>query len=95
MKLIELALQARPKALLPHLFHRDPEQRHSMRWYTQMGRRVWFHELVEVLLSQADGEEWPDAGGILGSAARMRRRNQCCCLRLPAGVDIEPWMAPE
>ncbi|TIX38686.1 MAG: magnesium-protoporphyrin IX monomethyl ester cyclase, partial [Mesorhizobium sp.] len=27
------------------LFHRDPEQRHSMRWYTKMGRRVWFREV--------------------------------------------------
>ncbi|KQV10373.1 magnesium-protoporphyrin IX monomethyl ester cyclase [Rhizobium sp. Root1203] len=47
VKLIEVAIQARPKALIRILFHRDPVQRHSMRWYTQMGRRVWFHELSE------------------------------------------------
>ncbi|MDX8432237.1 magnesium-protoporphyrin IX monomethyl ester anaerobic oxidative cyclase [Mesorhizobium abyssinicae] len=45
VKLIELAVQSRPKALARILFHRDPEQRHSMRWYTKMGRRVWFCEV--------------------------------------------------
>ncbi|SDL77613.1 magnesium-protoporphyrin IX monomethyl ester anaerobic oxidative cyclase [Ensifer sp. YR511] len=47
VKLIEVAIQARPKALARVLLHRDPQQRHSMRWYTRMGRRVWFHELYE------------------------------------------------
>ena len=45
VKLIEVAVQSRPKALARILFHPDPEQRHSMRWYTQMGRRVWFREV--------------------------------------------------
>lgn len=45
IKLIELAVQSRPKALARILFHKDPEQRHSMRWYTKMGRRVWFREV--------------------------------------------------
>ncbi|TIM66024.1 MAG: magnesium-protoporphyrin IX monomethyl ester cyclase, partial [Mesorhizobium sp.] len=45
VKLIELAVQSRPKALARVLFHPDPEQRHSMRWYTKMGRRVWFREV--------------------------------------------------
>ncbi|WP_027166885.1 magnesium-protoporphyrin IX monomethyl ester anaerobic oxidative cyclase [Mesorhizobium sp. WSM3224] len=45
VKLIELAVQSRPKALARILFHPDPEQRHSMRWYTKMGRRVWFREV--------------------------------------------------
>jgi anaerobic magnesium-protoporphyrin IX monomethyl ester cyclase len=45
VKLIEVAVQSRPKALMRILFHPDPEQRHSMRWYTRMGRRVWFREV--------------------------------------------------
>jgi len=45
VKLIEVAVQSRPKALARILFHPDPEQRHSMRWYTKMGRRVWFREV--------------------------------------------------
>ncbi|CDX53329.1 Magnesium-protoporphyrin IX monomethyl ester (oxidative) cyclase [Mesorhizobium plurifarium] len=45
VKLIEVAVQSRPKALARILFHPDPQQRHSMRWYTKMGRRVWFREV--------------------------------------------------
>jgi anaerobic magnesium-protoporphyrin IX monomethyl ester cyclase len=51
VKLIEVMMQARPKAIARILFHRDPVQRHSMRWYTKMGRRVWFRELFEALFS--------------------------------------------
>jgi anaerobic magnesium-protoporphyrin IX monomethyl ester cyclase len=49
VKLIEVAVQTRPKALARILFHPDPEQRHSMRWYSQMGRRVWFREIWHFL----------------------------------------------
>ncbi len=44
MKTIEVMMQARPKALWRILFHPDPDVRHAMRWYTKMGRRVWFFE---------------------------------------------------
>ncbi|WP_224548790.1 magnesium-protoporphyrin IX monomethyl ester anaerobic oxidative cyclase [Mesorhizobium sp. CA16] len=50
VKLIEVAVQSRPKALARILFHPDPEQRHSMRWYTKMGRRVWFREVWRFLV---------------------------------------------
>lgn len=58
VKAIEVTVQARPKALLRILFHRDPEQRHSMRWYTKMGRRIWFREIRQFLFEDrrvADG----------------------------------------
>lgn len=45
VKAIEVFIQARPKAIARTLLHKDPEQRHSMRWYTQMGRRVWLREI--------------------------------------------------
>ncbi|WP_262030081.1 magnesium-protoporphyrin IX monomethyl ester anaerobic oxidative cyclase [Microvirga sp. Mcv34] len=44
-KLTELVVQMRPKALYRILFQPDKGLRHAMRWYTQMGRRVWFHEV--------------------------------------------------
>ncbi|TDU28659.1 anaerobic magnesium-protoporphyrin IX monomethyl ester cyclase [Panacagrimonas perspica] len=44
VKLTEVVLQARPRAIA-RLFHRDPELRHAQRWYTLMGRRVWFFEI--------------------------------------------------
>ena len=44
VKLIELLVQIRPRALRRTLFHPDKQLRHGMRWYARMGRRVWFHE---------------------------------------------------
>jgi len=44
VKVIEVLVQARPRALWRTFFNRDPALRHGMRWYTRMGRRVWFHE---------------------------------------------------
>lgn len=58
VKLIEVAVQARPKALMRVLFHPDRKLRHGMRWYTRMGRRVWFHEVWQWLTADrriADG----------------------------------------
>jgi anaerobic magnesium-protoporphyrin IX monomethyl ester cyclase len=49
VKFIELAVQLRPTALRRTFFNSDPEQRHAMRWYAAMGRRVWFHEVAEFL----------------------------------------------
>ncbi len=59
VKLIEVAVQARPKALMRILFHRDAEQRHSMRWYTRMGRRVWFHEIFEFVFHRRHLKDGP------------------------------------
>jgi anaerobic magnesium-protoporphyrin IX monomethyl ester cyclase len=44
VKLIELLVQARPKAIRRTYFHPDKQLRHGMRWYARMGKRVWFHE---------------------------------------------------
>lgn len=45
VKLIEMALQLRPKALWRVYLHPDPDIRHAMRWYTKMGRRVVLREV--------------------------------------------------
>lgn len=44
VKCIEVIVQARPRAIWRSFFNPDPAARHGMRWYTRMGRRVWFHE---------------------------------------------------
>jgi len=44
VKCIEVLVQARPRALWRSFFNPDRAARHGMRWYTRMGRRVWFHE---------------------------------------------------
>lgn len=49
VKLTEAILQGRPKALYRTWLNPDPGLRHAMRWYTQMGRRVWPHEIIGFL----------------------------------------------
>lgn len=44
VKLIELVLQARPKALWRSFLQPDRSSRHGMNWFTRMGRRVLIHE---------------------------------------------------
>lgn len=67
VKAIEVAIQARPKAVWRVLFHPDPEQRHSMRWYTKMGRRVWLREIVQFLFQDRFLETQPTLEAFWGS----------------------------
>lgn len=46
VKLIEILLQTRPKALWRSFFQPDSASRHGMYWFTRMGRRVLVHELI-------------------------------------------------
>jgi anaerobic magnesium-protoporphyrin IX monomethyl ester cyclase len=45
VKFTEAVLQGRPKAIFRTLFHPDRGLRHAMRWYSQMGKRVWPYEI--------------------------------------------------
>jgi anaerobic magnesium-protoporphyrin IX monomethyl ester cyclase len=47
VKLIEVIMQTRPSALKRLLFHKEARLRSAMRWYTRIGRRVWFYELYQ------------------------------------------------
>jgi anaerobic magnesium-protoporphyrin IX monomethyl ester cyclase len=47
VKLIEIILQTRPIALKRLFFHKEARLRSAMRWYTRIGRRVWFWELYQ------------------------------------------------
>lgn len=47
VKLIELIMQTRPSALKRLFFHREARLRSAMRWYSNIGRRVWFWELYQ------------------------------------------------
>lgn len=49
MKLIEVVLQARPKALTRVYFHKEKRIRQAMQWYTNIGKRVWFYEWYQFL----------------------------------------------
>ncbi len=47
VKLIEAIMQLRPRALKRLFLHRDARLRDAMRWYTNIGHRVWFQELFQ------------------------------------------------
>lgn len=47
VKLIEVVMQARPKAIKRWLFHKDKRLRKAMFWYNNIGKRVWFFELFQ------------------------------------------------
>ncbi|HEX2997989.1 MAG TPA: magnesium-protoporphyrin IX monomethyl ester anaerobic oxidative cyclase [Anaerolineales bacterium] len=47
VKLMEVIMQARPSALKRLFFHKDARLRDAMRWYTNIGRKVWFYELFQ------------------------------------------------
>lgn len=46
VKAIEFIVQSRPKAIWRLLTYPDAKIRHAQRWYYQMGRRVWIHEII-------------------------------------------------
>lgn len=68
VKFIEVALQARPRALARTYLSRDAEYAHGMRWYVRIGRKVWFHELADFLFGSR-----PAATGLTLSGFLARR----------------------
>lgn len=71
-KTIEVLLQLRPKVLIRLLFHSDTDCRHAMRWYTQIGRRVWFHEVAEFLFNTRIMKQGPNLRDFMGSSLANR-----------------------
>ena len=62
-------MQSRPKALWRVLFHPDRGLRHAMRWYTQMGRRVWPYEILQLPVRDRRLKDGPTVARVLGRAA--------------------------
>lgn len=96
VKLTEVLLQSRPKALYRTFLQPDRRLRQSMQWYSQMGRRVWFHEVFKFLRTPLtrrgpslatywgapqDGEEYAMTVRAPPRAARQHR---------PASIEISP-----
>ena len=67
VKLIEILLQTRPKAVLRLLFHKESRLRSAMRWYTNIGRRVWLWEWWQFLFVNKHDESGKTAGEFWGS----------------------------
>jgi anaerobic magnesium-protoporphyrin IX monomethyl ester cyclase len=87
-KFIELVMQARPRALYRVLLHPDRGLRHAMRWYTQMGRRVWPYEIRNFLRDplRKDGPTVAEFWG----AAQDAEEEWMTVRPLPAPATVEP-----
>ena len=72
VKSIEVAMQLRPKALYRTLIGFDRHVRHAMRWYTRMGRRVWFHEVFEFLFKTQMHSDGPTLREFWGESLHER-----------------------
>jgi anaerobic magnesium-protoporphyrin IX monomethyl ester cyclase len=64
VKAIEVAVQLRPRALWRTFLQPDPRLRHAMRWYAEMGRRVWLYEVKNFFFR--DRREAAGAGPTVG-----------------------------
>jgi anaerobic magnesium-protoporphyrin IX monomethyl ester cyclase len=71
-KAIEVLMQARPRVLRRMLFHPDAGYRHAMRWYTKIGRRVWFHELFEFIFKTEVEKNGPRLSAFMGAMSPDR-----------------------
>lgn len=71
-KSIEVLMQARPKVIGRTLFHRDSDYRHAMRWYTRIGRRVWFHEVLEFVFKTRPRSIGPTVREFMGESLAER-----------------------
>jgi anaerobic magnesium-protoporphyrin IX monomethyl ester cyclase len=73
VKLIETVCQLRPKSLLRLLAHPDPLFRAGMRWYSNIGRRVWCYEVWQWLFYDRRVRHGPTVGEFLKGAWRMAK----------------------
>lgn len=89
VKLTEVVLQMRPKAIYRTFLQRDAALRDAMQWYTRMGRRVWPFEVKNFFFRDERVEDGPTVEELWGppqaheeralAPARLVRRK-----RLPA-----------
>ncbi len=75
VKLIESVCQLRPKSLFRLLAHPDPLFRAGMRWYSNIGRRVWCYEIWQWLFSDRRVRHGPTVAEFLKGG--WRRKPSC------------------
>jgi anaerobic magnesium-protoporphyrin IX monomethyl ester cyclase len=69
VKSIETVCQLRPKSMFRMLAHPDPLLRAGMRWYSNIGRRVWIHEIWQWLFFDRRVRRGPTVGEFLKGCA--------------------------
>ena len=94
VKFIEMVCQLRPRSLGRLLFHPEPVFRAGMRWYSNIGRRVWPHEIYHWLFLDRRTRFGPSLAEFLKGSWNAKRTEvldnrldwlrECLCLLLPA-----------
>src|SRR3954465_1776402 len=74
VKMIETICQLRPKSLLRLLAHPDKTFRAGMRWYSNIGRRVWVFEIWQWLFFDRRTRHGPTVGEFLKGGWKTRIR---------------------
>lgn len=96
VKFIEAAVQLRPKALWRTFFQADPRLRQSMRWYTEMGRRVFPFEVKNFFFRDRRVSDGPTLAEFWGapqdaeenSMVRHRRAQAPVATRAPPETSV-------
>lgn len=71
VKLIEAMCQLRPKSVLRLMAHPDPLFRAGMRWYSNIGRRVWLYEIAQWLFCDGRTARGPTLATFLKGAWKV------------------------
>jgi anaerobic magnesium-protoporphyrin IX monomethyl ester cyclase len=83
VKLTELVLQSRPRALWRTFFQPDAELRDAMQWYTRMGRRVWPFELRNFLFRDRRTRTGPTLEAMWGAPQSKEEQSMVVLRRRP------------
>ncbi|MEL6421709.1 MAG: magnesium-protoporphyrin IX monomethyl ester anaerobic oxidative cyclase [Pseudomonadota bacterium] len=83
VKAIEFIVQSRPKAIWRLLTLPEARLRHAQRWYYQMGRRVWFHEVFGFLFRDRRERDGPTLTEFWG--APQEHEEEALSRRPPTG----------
>jgi anaerobic magnesium-protoporphyrin IX monomethyl ester cyclase len=75
VKTIEAVLQLRPRSLKRTFLERDPRLRHAMRWYAEMGRRVWLYEVRKFVFGDERTADGPTVREMWGAPQDERERS--------------------
>ncbi len=75
VKLVEAAVQLRPRALWRTFLQPDRRLRDAMRWYAEMGRRVWSYEIKNFLLRDRRDDSGPTLRELWGEPQDANERS--------------------
>jgi anaerobic magnesium-protoporphyrin IX monomethyl ester cyclase len=93
VKLTEVILQARPRALWRTFFQPDAELRHAMRWYSRMGGRVWPFELKNFFFRDTRTASGPTLEEMWGAPQEHEERSMVVLRRPGRGRTTAPATA--